>query len=51
MEIVLEGLEKADGGLDEIYEYLFRYYEKNRNEEALEKLYVQSVKRNRRERC
>lgn len=47
LKIVLEGLDKADGRLDEIYEYLFRYYEKNENEAALEKLYAQSEKRNR----
>lgn len=47
LKIVLEGLDKADGRLDGIYEYLFRYYEKNGNEAALEKLYAQSAKRNR----
>lgn len=47
LKIVLEGLDKADGRLDGIYEYLFRYYEKNGNEVALEKLYAQSAKRNR----
>lgn len=43
----MEGLDKADGRLDEIYEYLFRYYEKNKNEAALESLYEKSEKRNR----
>lgn len=47
LKIVLEGLDKADGRLDEIYEYLFRYYENNENEAALEKLYAQSEKKNR----
>lgn len=47
LKIVLEGLDKADGRLDEIYEYLFQYYESNENEAALEKLYAQSKKKNR----
>lgn len=47
LKIVLEGLDKADGRLDEIYAYLFRYYEKDKNEAALEKLYAKSEKRNR----
>ena len=46
LKTVLEGLDKADGRLDEIYEYLFRYYEKNKNEAALESLYEKSEKRN-----
>lgn len=47
VKIVLEGLDRTDGRLDEIYEYLFRYYEKNKDETALEKLYAGSGKRNR----
>ncbi|MDE7178686.1 MAG: hypothetical protein K2O59_12820 [Lachnospiraceae bacterium] len=47
LKTILEGLDKADGRLDEIYEYLFRYYEKNKNEAALESLYEKSEKRNR----
>ena len=47
LKTVLEGLDKADGRLDEIYEYLFRYYEENKNEAALERLYEKSEKRNR----
>lgn len=45
LKIVLEGLNRTDGRLDEIYEYLFRYYEKNEDETALEKLYAESGKR------
>lgn len=45
LQIVKEGLEKAQGGLSEIYRYLFEYY-KNRKEEAeLEKLYKNAKKR------
>ena len=45
LQIVKEGLEKAQGGLSEIYRYLFEYY-KNRKEEAeLEKLYKSAKKR------
>ena len=47
LKIVLEGLDKANGRLDEIYEYLFKYYDKNKNEAALEKLYAESEKRKR----
>lgn len=47
LEIVTEGLNKADGRLDGIYEYLFRYYEKNNDELALEKLYAKAEKRKR----
>ncbi len=47
LKIVLEGLDKAKGRLDEIYKYLFQYYEENKNEAALEKLYAKSEKRNR----
>ena len=45
LEIVTEGLKKADGRLDELYTYLFNYYKKNKNTEALEKLYKDSEKR------
>lgn len=45
LKIVLEGLDKADGRLDEIYEYLFQYYKKNKDEAALEKLYAGAEKR------
>lgn len=47
LKTVLEGVDKADGRLDEVYKYLFRYYEKNKNEAALECLYEKSEKRNR----
>lgn len=47
LKTVLEGLNKAYGRLDEMYEYLFKHYEKNKNEAALEKLYAGSEKRNR----
>lgn len=33
--------------MDEIYEYLFQYYKKRNNEEALEKLYTNAEKKNR----
>lgn len=47
LKIIWEGLDKADGRLDEIYEYMFQYYEKKKNEAALEKLYAESEKRSR----
>lgn len=47
LNIVLEGLEKAEGGLDEIYEYLFRYYKKKQKEDELEKLYKNAEKKQR----
>lgn len=47
LKIVLEGLNKADGRLDEIYKYLFEYYEKSEDEPALEKLLAKAEKRNR----
>ena len=36
-----------NANLDEIYEYLFRYYEKNKNESVLERLYEESEERKR----
>lgn len=47
LKIVLEGLNKLDGRLDEIYEYLFQYYSKSNNEAALEKLYAGAEKKKR----
>ena len=47
IKIVLDGLNKADGRLDEIYKYLFEYYEKSEDELALEKLLAKAEKRNR----
>ncbi len=47
LKIVVQGLEKAEGRLDGIYEYLFRYYEKNKDEVALENLYAKAEKKNR----
>lgn len=47
LKIVLEGLNSVDGRLDEIYKYLFWYYEENANEAALEKLLAESEKRKR----
>ena len=47
LQIVLEGLEKANGRLDEIYRYLFDYYRKKQDQAALEKLYKTSEKRRR----
>ena len=47
LKIVLEGLNKAEGRLDKIYEYLFEYYEKSEDEPALEKLLAKAEKRNR----
>ena len=42
-----EGLEKAQGCLDEIYRYLFEYYKKRNEEAELEKLYKNAKKRKR----
>lgn len=47
LKIVLEGLEKAEGRLDEIYEYLFLFYEKKKDEAALEDLFARAEKRDR----
>lgn len=47
LEIVQEALQKADGRMDEIYRYLFRYYRKEKNQEALEKLYRDAVSTSR----
>ncbi len=47
LQTVLEGLEKADGRLDEIYSYLFEYYRKKQDRAALERLYKNSEKRKR----
>ncbi len=45
LKIVLEGLNKCNGRLDEIYSYLFNYYKRKKDETALEKLYKDSKKR------
>lgn len=45
LQVVLEGLHKTDGRLDEIYKYLFDYYRKKQDEAALEKLYKNSEKK------
>lgn len=42
-----EGLEKAQGCLDEIHRYLFEYYKKRNEEAELEKLYKNAKKRKR----
>lgn len=47
VKIAQEGLKKADGRLDVIYEYLFQYYKGNQDEMSLEKLYSDAVKRKR----
>lgn len=47
LKIVLEGLNKCNGRLDEIYSYLFNYYKRKKDEAALEKLYKDSKKRKR----
>lgn len=47
VEIVQEALKKADGRMDEIYQYLFRYYRKKQDGKALEKLYRDSVNNSR----
>lgn len=47
LKIVYAGLDKCVGRLDEIYEYLFKYY-KNRNDEySLEKLFKDSERKKR----
>ena len=38
LQTVLEGLNKAEGRLDDIYGYLFKYYKKKNNETAICKL-------------
>lgn len=47
LQTVKEGLEKAQGCLDEIYRYLFEYYKKRNEEAELEKLYKNAKKRKR----
>lgn len=44
MGVLWEGVRKCDGRLDEIYQYMFSYYRKRGDEEALEKLYQESQK-------
>lgn len=45
LQAVEEGLEKAQGCLDEIYRYLFEYYKKRNEEAELERLYKNAKKR------
>ena len=45
LNIVLQGLERGTGRLDDIYQYLFRYYEQNNDEASLVKLYKNAEKR------
>lgn len=45
LSIVLEGLNKAEGRLDKIYEYLFQYYKKKNDEASLEKLFAKAEKK------
>ena len=45
LQIVQEGFRKLDGRLDEIYEYLFRYYVEHDDQKALEELYRDSAKK------
>ena len=47
LQTVLEGLNKADGRLDDIYGYLFKYYKKKNDETAICELYQTAVKRKR----
>ena len=47
LQTVLEGLNKADGRLDDIYGYLFKYYKKKNNETAICELYQTALKRKR----
>lgn len=47
LQTAKEGLEKAQGCLDEIYRYLFEYYKKRNEEAELEKLYKNAKKRKR----
>lgn len=39
LQIVLEGLKKVDGRLDEIYEYLYKFYKSKNDEAAIIALY------------
>ena len=45
LNIVLKGLDRGSGRLDNIYQYLFQYYKENNDETALEKLYNGAEKR------
>lgn len=45
LNIVLQGLDRGNGRIDNIYQYLFRYYKQNNDEAALEKLYKDAGKR------
>lgn len=47
LQTVLEGLNKAEGRLDGIYGYLFKYYKKKNNETAICELYQTALKRKR----
>lgn len=47
LQTVLEGLNKAEGRLDDIYGYLFKYYKKKNNETAICELYQTALKRKR----
>ena len=47
LQTVLEGLNKADGRLDDIYGYLFKYYKRKNDETAICELYQTALKRKR----
>lgn len=51
LQTVLEGLKKADGRLDEIYEYLFKYYKREKDEVAINDLYQTALSRERNIDC
>lgn len=45
LQTVLDGLEKAEGRLFEIYSYLYTYYMKKKDEKALEDLYRKALRK------
>lgn len=46
-QIVMKGLDQADGRIDELFNYLFRYCEKKGKDDLLETLYEKAKKRDR----
>ncbi|MCM1119650.1 MAG: hypothetical protein NC543_09855 [bacterium] len=47
LELLWEGVRKGEGGLSELYQYMFGYFKGIEDEESLEKLYMISQKRPR----
>jgi len=45
LEIVWKGFDKCEGRLDEIYHYLFKYYEKKGDEKTIWKIYSKGQKK------